>query len=53
MVIDGDIMKDMIKIGVPAAIQSSFFALSNLIIQSSINSFGSYAMAGSTTESGV
>ena len=53
MGIDGAIMKDMLKIGVPAAIQSSFFALSNLIIQSSINSFGSYAMAGSTTESGV
>lgn len=53
MGIDGRIMKDMLKIGVPAAIQSSFFTISNLIIQSSINSFGSYAMAGSTTEAGV
>lgn len=53
MHIDGSIMKDMLKIGVPAAFQSSFFTISNLIIQSSINSFGSYAMAGSTTEAGV
>ena len=53
MGIDTSLIKDMLKIGVPAAIQSSFFTLSNLIIQSSINSFGSYAMAGSTTEGGV
>ena len=53
MHINGKIMKDMLKIGVPAAIQSSLFTISNLIIQSSINSFGSYAMAGSTTEAGV
>ena len=50
MRIDGTIMKDMLKIGIPAAVQSSLFTVSNLIIQSSINSFGSYAMAGSTTE---
>ena len=53
MRIDGMIMKDMLKIGIPAAIQSSLFTISNLTIQSSINSFGSYAMAGSTTETGV
>jgi putative MATE family efflux protein len=53
MHINSRIMKDMLKIGIPAAIQSSLFTISNLIIQSSINSFGSYAMAGSTTEAGV
>ena len=47
---DTGLLKDMLKIGVPAAVQSSLFTVSNLIIQSSINSFGSYAMAGSTTE---
>ncbi len=36
----------LIKIGLPAGIQGSFFSLSNVIIQSSINSFGSIAMAG-------
>ena len=53
MRIDWRIMKDILKIGVPSGIQSSFFAVSNMIIQSSINSFGSYAMAGSTAELGV
>ena len=38
----------MIKIGVPAGIQSATFSISNVLIQSTINSFGSIAMAGST-----
>ena len=38
----------MVKIGVPAGIQSATFSISNVLIQSSINSFGSIAMAGST-----
>ena len=37
-----------IKIGLPAGIQGSLFAISNVLIQSSINSFGSVIMAGST-----
>ena len=32
---------DIIKIGVPAGVQGMVFALSNVVIQSSINSFGS------------
>ena len=35
----------LIKIGLPAGIQGSLFSLSNVLIQSSINSFGSVAMA--------
>lgn len=38
----------MTKIGLPAGIQGSLFSISNVIIQSSINTFGSVAMAGST-----
>ena len=38
----------IIKIGVPAGLQSSLFSFSNVLIQSSINSFGSIAMAGNT-----
>lgn len=38
----------MMAIGVPAGIQSSLFAISNVLIQSSINSFGSVTLAGST-----
>ena len=36
----------ILKTGVPAGIQGSFFSVSNVLIQSSINSFGSVAMAG-------
>ncbi len=36
----------IIKLGLPAGIQSSLFSISNVIIQSTVNSFGSIAMAG-------
>ena len=38
----------MVQIGVPAGLQGALFAISNVLIQSSINSFGSIAMAGNT-----
>ena len=43
----------MVKIGVPAGIQSATFSISNVLIQSSVNSFGSIAMAGSTAASNI
>ena len=43
----------MVKIGVPAGIQSATFSISNVLIQSSVNSFGSIAMAGSTAGSNI
>ena len=46
--IDWKQCKEILKIGIPAAVQSSAFSISNMTIQSSINSFGAYAMAGST-----
>lgn len=36
----------IIKIGLPAGLQNSLFSISNVIIQTSVNSFGSVAMAG-------
>lgn len=36
----------IIRIGVPAGLQGALFSLSNILIQSSVNSFGSIAMAG-------
>ncbi len=36
----------IIRIGLPAGIQNSLFSISNVIIQSTVNSFGSVAMAG-------
>ena len=53
MRIDWEIFLEILKIGVPAGIQSSCFAVSNMIIQSSINSFGPLAMAGTTAVLGL
>ncbi len=39
---------NIIRIGLPAGIQSSLFSLSNIFIQSSINSFGEITMAGNS-----
>ncbi len=36
----------LVKVGLPAGLQSAMFSISNLLIQSSINSFGAAAMAG-------
>ncbi|MBQ0070945.1 MAG: MATE family efflux transporter, partial [Spirochaetales bacterium] len=41
-------LKEIIRIGLPAGLQSSLFAISNVVIQSSINSFGSLVIAGNT-----
>ena len=39
--------------GLPAGIQGAVFSISNVLIQSSINSFGSIAMAGNTAASNI
>ena len=38
----------MIKVGIPAGIQGCLFSLSNVLIQSSINSFGDLVVAGNS-----
>lgn len=38
----------MLKIGVPAGIQGMIFSISNVVVQSSINSYGADAIAGSS-----
>ena len=43
---NGEIFKEMLRIGLPAGIQGSFFSLSTLVIQSSINSLGSAVIEG-------
>ena len=40
-------LKKIIRIGMPAGIQSSLFSISNVIIQSSVNSFGDVLVSGS------
>lgn len=39
-------LKAILRLGLPAGIQNSLFSVSNVIIQSTVNSFGSVAMAG-------
>ena len=41
------------RIGLPAGIQSTIFSLSNVLIQSSINSFGELAVAGNSAASNI
>ena len=41
-------LKKIIRIGLPAGIQSSLFSISNTLIQSSINSFGDAMVAGNS-----
>ena len=43
----------MVQIGIPAGLQGALFSISNVLIQSSVNSFGSVAMAGNTAASNV
>lgn len=45
--IDMGVLKQMIRIGLPAGIQGTLFSFSNVVIQSSVNSFGPVVMAGS------
>ena len=46
-------MKAIARIGFPAGLQGAIFSISNVLIQSSINSFGSVAMAGNTASSNI
>ncbi len=50
---DWDKFGKIARIGLPAGIQGSLFSISNVLIQSSVNSFGAIAMAGNTAGSNV
>lgn len=43
----------MIRIGLPAGVQGSMFSISNVMIQSSINSFGDIVMSGNTAAGNI
>lgn len=51
--ISGHTLLKMVKIGLPVAVSSSVFSFSNVIIQSSINSFGSDAIAGNSAAANI
>ena len=43
----------ILKIGLPAGLQSTVFSLSNVVIQSAVNSFGSTVVAGNSAASNI
>ena len=51
--IDKQILVKIIQIGLPAGIQGSLFSLSNVVIQSSVNSFGATVVAGNSAAQNV
>ena len=53
MHISGAHLKEMVRIGLPAGIQGAMFSVSNVLIQSSINSFGSVAMSGNAASGNI
>lgn len=48
-----DKLAELARIGLPAGFQGAIFSISNVLIQSSINSFGSTVMAGSTAAANI
>ena len=51
--VDGKSLREIIRIGLPAGLQGSLFSISNVLIQSSVNSFGSLVVAGNGVASNI
>ena len=51
--IDRQSAMEMVLVGLPAGIQGSLFSISNVLIQSSVNSFGSLVVAGNGVASNI
>lgn len=50
---DGKKFRRILAIGIPCGIQGSLFSISNVLIQSSVNSFGAVAMAGNSAAGNI
>lgn len=53
LMLKGYYLKQIFQVGVPAGIQSTVINFSNVLLQSSVNSFGSIAMAGYTAANNI
>lgn len=51
--IDKEILLKILQIGLPAGVQGSLFSLSNVVIQSSVNSFGATVVAGNSAAQNI
>ena len=49
----GKQLREIVRIGLPAGLQSSMFGISNVMIQSSINSFGAVFVSGSAAAGNI
>jgi putative MATE family efflux protein len=50
---DRSLAASILKIGLPAGLQSMMWSISNLVVQSGINSFGSTAVAGNSAAANI
>ncbi|MBE6961072.1 MAG: MATE family efflux transporter [Ruminococcaceae bacterium] len=48
-----DKLKEIMRIGLPAALQNCLFSISNVMIQSSVNSFGEVVIAGHSASNNI
>ncbi len=53
MRLDTGDLAEMVRIGLPAGLQGTLFSFSNVIIQSTVNSFGSVAVAGNAASANL
>ncbi len=51
--VHGKELWEMARVGLPAGLQGTLFSLSNVIIQSTVNSFGSVVMAGNSASANL
>ena len=53
MRISGEKLRKIVKIGLPAGLQSLLFSISNVLVQAAVNSFGSAMVAASSAASNI
>ena len=53
LAVDKDSLKKMLRIGIPAGLQGTFFSLSNTLIQSTVNTYPTVVQTGNTTASNI
>lgn len=53
LAVDREIFIKIVKIGVPAGVQGIIFSFSNIIIQSSVNTFGAVTIAGNSAAQSI
>lgn len=51
--VDGEKFKKILQVGLPASFQGIIFSISNVIIQSSVNSFGAVTVAGNSAAANI